>query len=260
MPLVNASLFTSVSLLYPTCEGTAQLISAHLRKLRQRTEISPQEERAIRDLISETRQLRGNDVVIREGELLSSSTLLLSGWLARVKDLAAGQRQVTELHVAGDFADLHGFTLKRLDHDVVAMSECTVGIVPHEAIRAMTDRFPRLGRIYWFFTNLDAAIHREWSLSLGRRSAISRMAHLFCEMEVRLGVVGGTSDGSYEFPLTQRELAQCLGLTVVHANRTLQELRRRQLVEFSRRRINILDRAALCGLAEFDPSYLYLTS
>jgi CRP-like cAMP-binding protein len=122
----------------------------------------------------------------------------------------------------------------------------------------MTERYPRLTRIYWFLTNLDAAIHREWSLSLGQRSAISRMAHLFCEMQVRLEIIGRTDGNSYDFPLTQRELAECLGLTVVHANRTLQELRRRRLVEFSSRRLTILDRDGLCGLAEFDPSYLYL--
>jgi CRP-like cAMP-binding protein len=234
------------------------MITAHLRKVRQRADISPEEERAIRGLIAETRQVRPDEVVVREGELLNSSMLLLDGWMARVKDLASGQRQTTELQIAGDFVDLHGFTLKRLDHNLVTFTECTLGIAPHEAIRAMTERYPRLTRIYWFLTNLDAAIHREWSLSLGQRSAISRMAHLFCEMQVRLEIIGRTDGNSYDFPLTQRELAECLGLTVVHANRTLQELRRRRLVEFSSRRLTILDRDGLCGLAEFDPSYLYL--
>ena len=95
-------------------------------------------------------------------------------------------------------------------------------------------------------------------MSLGQRSAMSRMAHLFCELDARLGVVGRTSDDGYDFPLTQRELSECLGLTVVHANRTLQELRRRGLVELENRRLTIRDRRGLEGLAEFDPSYLYL--
>ena len=125
-------------------------------------------------------------------------------------------------------------------------------------MRRMTERFPRLGRIYWFMTNMDAAIHREWALSLGKRSAISRMAHLFCELFVRLDVVEQTRGDRYDFPLTQRELAECLGLTPVHANRTLQELRRRGLIALENREVSILDRSGLESVAEFDPAYLYL--
>jgi CRP-like cAMP-binding protein len=108
------------------------------------------------------------------------------------------------------------------------------------------------------FTNVDAAITRELSLSLGQRSALSRMAHLFCELHVRLDVVGRARPDGYELPLTQRELAECLGLTVVHANRTIQELRRRNLVDLENRQLTIRDRRGLQGVAEFDPSYLYL--
>lgn len=234
------------------------MISVHLKKLRQRTQISPDEERAIRDSVAETRRLSADEIFVRSGEELTSSTLLLNGWMARSKDLASGERQVTELHVVGDFADLHGFTLKRLDHDVTTLSECVVAVVPHERLLEITSKFPHLARVYWFCTNVDAAIHREWALSLGQRSAISRMANLFCELYVRLRVVGRTSGDGYELPLTQRELSECLGLTVVHANRTLQELRRRGLVEFENRFVSIRDRRGLEGLAEFDPAYLYL--
>jgi CRP-like cAMP-binding protein len=234
------------------------MITVHLKKLRQRIEISSEEERAIRNAVKETRRVAADEILVRAGEELSSSVILLDGWMARVKDLPGGERQVTQLHIPGDFADLHGFTLKRLDHDVVAITDCTVGVVPHERLREITDGQPRLGRVYWFATNIDAAIHREWALSLGQRSAISRMAHLFCELYLRLKVVGHTVDSSYEFPLTQRELSECLGLTVVHANRTIQELRRRGLVELENRQLKILDRRGLEGVAEFDPSYLYL--
>ena len=234
------------------------MISVHLKKLRRRIEISSEEERTIRDSVSETRRVAADEILIRSGQPLNSSLLLLDGWMARSKDLAGGERQVTELHVAGDFADLHGFTLKRLDHDVVTLSECVVAVVTHERLQEISERYPRLARIYWFSTNVDAAITRELALSLGQRSAISRMAHLFCELFVRLDVVGKVSDDGYEFPLTQRELSECLGLTVVHANRTLQELRRRGLIELGNRRLTILDRRGLDGIAEFDPSYLYL--
>jgi len=234
------------------------MISVHLKKLRRRIEISSDEERAIRDSVAETRTVAADQILIRSGQELNSSLLLLDGWMARSKDLAGGERQVTELHVAGDFADLHGFTLKRLDHDVVTLSECIVGVVPHDRLREITEQYPRLGRIYWFSANVDAAITRELALSLGQRSAMSRMAHLFCELYMRLEDVGLARRDAFAFPLTQRELSECLGLTVVHANRTIQELRRRGLVELENRHLTILDRRGLEGLAEFDPAYLYL--
>jgi CRP-like cAMP-binding protein len=234
------------------------MIELHLKKLRKRDDINAEEERFIRRLISHSVEVPAHKVFIRAGEPLRESTILLRGWMARAKDLPSGQRQLAELHVAGDFADLHAFTLKRLDHDVVAITPCTVGIVPQERLREMTERFPHLTRVYWFATNLDAAIHRELTLSMGRRSAISRMAHLFCELLIRLGIVGMTNGNSYEFPLTQAELAEALGLTSVHVNRTLQEMRRKGLIELGNRWVSIPDLDGLKGVAEFDDSYLYL--
>ena len=234
------------------------MISVHLTKLRRRISISSEEERAIRDSVTETRQVAADEILVRSGQELNSSNLLLDGWMARTKDLPGGERQVTELHVAGDFADLHGFTLKRLDHDVVTLSECTIGIVPHDRLKEIIENYPRLGQYYWFSANVDAAITRELALSLGQRSAMSRMAHLFCELYLRLDAVGRARADGYAFPLTQRELSECLGLTVVHANRTIQELRRRGLVELENRQLTILDRRGLEGIAEFDSTYLYL--
>lgn len=234
------------------------MITSHLKKLRVRSEIGAEEERVIRGLISETRRVGPDQLIVRAGQDLESSLLLIDGWLVRSKDLPSGNRQVMELHVAGDFADLHGFTLKRLDHDVISVSECTLGIVPHERLMEVSERFPHLARVYWLSTNVDASITRELALSLAQRSAISRMAHLFCELHVRLGIVGKTQGDSFPFPLTQRELSECLGLTVVHVNRTLQELRRKKLVEAGNRQVTILDRLGLEALAEFDPSYLHL--
>lgn len=236
------------------------MITAHLKKLKLRTPISAEEERVIRGLVKETRRIGPDQVIVRAGEELHESLMLLDGWLVRSKDLPSGERQVMEIHVAGDFADLHGFTLKRLDHDVVTVTESVLGLVPHERLAEMTREYPRLTRVYWLMTNIDASITREMALSLGQRSAISRMAHLFCELHVRLGIVGRTNDDSFDFPLTQRELSECLGLTVVHVNRTLQELRRRQIVESENRHIRILDKHALEALAEFDPAYLQLHS
>ncbi|MGZ2412324.1 CRP-like cAMP-binding protein [Sphingomonas sp. F9_3S_D5_B_2] len=234
------------------------MIEAHLRKLRTRDDISAEEEAAIRDALGEAKTVAAHRTIIRAWEPLNFSTLLLRGWAARVKDLEAGQRQITELHVAGDFVDMHSFTLKRLDHDVVALTNCELVTVPHERLEEITVKHPHLTRVYWFGTNLDAAIHREWMLSVGRRSALACVAHLFCELLIRLQIAGLADEDAFDFPLTQVQLADCVGLTSVHVNRTLQELRKRGLIELKDKRLRILDLPGLQRVGEFDPAYLYL--
>jgi CRP-like cAMP-binding protein len=234
------------------------VIERHLAKLRARDEIDAEEEAAIRGAVSEYRDYPADHTFIRAGEELRASTLLLDGLICRYKDLSDGQRQITELHVPGDFADLHSFTLKRLDHNIMTLTPSRIALVPHDNLRAITERQPHLTRVFWFLTNLDAAIHREWVLSLGRRSAIARMAHLFCELYERLRIVGLTVGPAYSLGLTQEELAECLGITSVHANRTLQELRSRGLIEYRVGRATLLDLEGLQAVAEFDPAYLYL--
>ncbi|HEU4925292.1 MAG TPA: Crp/Fnr family transcriptional regulator [Burkholderiales bacterium] len=234
------------------------MIEAHLRRLRKRDTIDAAEERSIQRIVSETRRVPAHKTLIREGEELQHSILLIDGWLGRAVHMKTGVRQITALHVAGDFADLHGFTLKHLDHDLVALTDCIVAVVPHERLRQLTNEFPHLTRMYWFSTNVDAAVHRQWAVSLGRRNAIARMAHLFCELLLRLEVVGKTDGSSYDFPLTQDQLASCLGLTSVHVNRTLQALRRQGIIELQNKRLTVFDLPALKKIAEFDPSYLYL--
>ncbi len=234
------------------------MIDRHLMKLRARDELSREEEQAIRAAVSELREYPADKTIIKARQELDHSTLLLDGLACRYKDLSEGQRQITELHVGGDFMDLHGFTLKYLDHNVLTLTPCTVAIVLYEDMKVLTQKHPHLARLYWFSTNLDAAIHREWEVSLGRRSAISRLAHLFCEIYVRSGVVGLAEALSYDLRLTQTDLAECLGLTPVHVNRSLKELREQGLVEFRAGRVDIKDMRGLEAVAEFDPAYLYL--
>lgn len=234
------------------------MIEAHLKKLRARDTISQEEEAAIRDMVAEVRKFPADTNVVRHGVDLTESLLLLDGWMARTKTFADGQQQIAELQFCGDFVDLHSFTLKRLDHNVMSLTPVQIGVVPHARINSLIERFPHLGRVYWMMTNIDAAIHREWTASLGRRTALVRMAHLFCEMFVRLELVGQTTGNSYQFPLTQHELAECLGLTAVHVNRTMQDLRKRNVIEVGRGRVTITDMAGLKALGEFDPEYLYL--
>lgn len=233
-------------------------IEPHLRKIYARDDISAEEEQVVRDLVSEVVTYEAHRVIARPWQDLNHSTLLLEGWMGRVRDMESGARQFTELTIAGDFVDLHSFTLKQLDHEIVTLTRSTVAIVPHERLKQLTIDHPHLTRIYWFMTNLDAVIHREWMVSLGRRSAVASMAHLFCEMLARLGVVGRADERGFEFPLNQSQLADCLGLTTVHVNRTLQDLRARKLVELRSQWLKIIDLPQLRQVAEFDPSYLYI--
>ena len=234
------------------------MIEKYLMKLRARDPISAEEEAAIRDSISDVVRIPADRTFIRVGQELDHSTLLLDGLMCRYKDLSGGQRQITEIHVPGDFADLHSFTLKHLDHNIMTLTPCTIAKSPHARIQKLCEDFPRLARIMWFSTNLDACIHREWELSLGRRTAIERTAHLFCELYLRLGIVGLTAGNTFDLPLIQAELAECLGLTSVHVNRVLRELREQGLVEFRSGRVTIADLEGLKRVAEFDPAYLYL--
>ena len=234
------------------------MIDAHLKKLRVRDDISAEEEQAIREMIVDMRDVPADRVVIRRGQELNESIMLIDGWTARTKDLRDGGRQISELNFSGDFVDMHAFTLKRLDHNIATLTPSRFAIAPHDRLKAVLERFPHLARMYWLMTNIDAAIHREWTVSLGRRSAISRMAHLFCEIFERLRIVGMTDGLSYDFPLTQQELGECLGLTSVHINRTLQSLRKLDLITVEGRRVDILDLPGLQSLADFNPDYLYL--
>ncbi|WP_066717170.1 Crp/Fnr family transcriptional regulator [Sphingomonas pituitosa] len=234
------------------------MIERHLLKLRLRDTIDAAEEAALRETIVDTVSHPAGRTIVRAGEELNYSTLLLDGLIGRYKDLKNGQRQITHVHVAGDFADLHGFTLKRLDHSLLALTPCTIARAAHTRLREITEKHAHLTRVMWFSTNVDAAIHREWEVSLGRRSAIQRAAHLFCELHVRLGTVGLADAEGYKLAISQAELAECLGLTPVHVNRVLRELRERTLVEFRNGRVSFQDLSGLKRLAEFDPGYLYL--
>lgn len=234
------------------------MIEKLLMKLRARDEMSAEEEQALRSLPAETQDVRPAQVVVRAGEDLSVSVLLLEGLMCRYKDLRSGARQISELHVPGDFVDLHGFTLKRLDHNIGALTAARIALVPHERLKRITEDHPHLTRLLWLSTNLDASIHREWVLSLGRRSALARIAHFFCELQVRLDLIGMTDGAQYRLPLTQSDLAECLGLTSVHVNRTLKELREQGIVEFRDATVTIHDIDRLRRVAEFDVRYLDL--
>lgn len=236
------------------------MISKLFMKLRVRDALSEDEEEALRTTIIGIEDVPAKRVVLKRGERLDRSILLLDGMMCRYKDLRNGKRQISALHVPGDFLDLHGFTLKRLDHDVMALGASKVAYSSHEGLQRITAEFPHLTRLLWFTTNLDAAIHREWELSLGQRAGVARAAHLLCELYHRLDLVGMVDRQRFAFPVNQSELGECLGLTPVHTNRVLKELRERGLASFRNGVVQIEELRQLEVLAEFDPAYLYLES
>jgi CRP-like cAMP-binding protein len=148
--------------------------------------------------------------------------------------------------------------LKTLPDSVVAMSHCKVAAIPHDKLdRIFRDNY-HLARLFWASTLIDAAIFRQWIISIGRRTPIARLAHLFCELFLRFQMVGLTQDMSYPLPVTQTDLSDVLGLSLVHTNRTCAALRVEGLATFSQRRVTIHDWEALQRTAEFNPQYLHL--
>jgi CRP-like cAMP-binding protein len=234
------------------------MIEKAILKLRARDVLSDEEEMVLRDAVQRAADVPSDKVVVRAGEDLSFSILLLEGLMCRYKDMRNGQRQIMEIHVPGDFLDLHGFLLKRLDHHVMALVPSRIAIVPHSRLVEITEQHPHLSRLLWLTTLIDAAIHREWLVSLGRRDAMERVAHFLCEMHARLGVVGIGDATGFPLKITQTDLAECLGLTSVHVNRTLRELREAGLALFRDGRVEILDAAGLRRISEFDPDYLQI--
>ncbi|MDB5697251.1 MAG: Crp/Fnr family transcriptional regulator [Alphaproteobacteria bacterium] len=228
------------------------------RKLRARDSISPEEEQVLRDAVVEVREVRAGKVLVRQGTPVNESTLLIEGIVCRYKDLASGERQIQELHVPGDFVDLHGFLLKRLDHNIASVSRALIALVPHDRLRRITEEHPHLSRMLWFSTMLDASVQRETILSVGRRTAFARIAHLMCELCLRLQVVGLSEDGRFAMPITQTDLADATGLTSVHVNRMLKQLRDQDMLTFRNGMAEIHDWERLARAAEFDPAYLHL--
>jgi CRP-like cAMP-binding protein len=239
-------------------QAIEQALQALLLKLRARDVVDEAEEEVLRDSIARTAELGPGRALVRPHVTLSESILLFEGLVCRYRDLASGERQIMELHVAGDFVDLHGFLLKQLDHTVGTLTPVRYAAVPHEALRRITETQPHLARLLWLSTLIDAAIHREQIVSVGRRTALSRIAHLLCELNVRLKTVGLADDEGYALPLTQAEVADATGLTSVHVNRMLRKLRNEDLLTFRNGRVTIHDWEGLQRVAEFDPTYLHL--
>lgn len=224
---------------------------------RARDALNEEERQVLEESVSAVRTVPARTTVMRRGELVNHSTLLVDGFMCRYLDDREGYRQLVSMHVPGDFVDLHGFPMKKLDHDICTLSPCTLATFEHRTLADIQQRYPRLTRWLWFSTLLDAAIHREWIFRLGRLGAEGRVAHFFCELNARLEMVGMASDGRYVLPATQADVAEACGITGVHVNRVLRLMRERGLLTFRGGEVRMLDRRRLTQLAEFDTDYLY---
>src|SRR5215203_2124901 len=196
--------------------------------------------------------------VIAEGDCPRHVHLLLEGWACRYKTLPDGKRQIVGLFIPGDFCDLNIYILNHMDHSIGAITRVKVAMIGPDAMSALTVDRPRITQALWWHVLVSSAIQREWMLSLGQRSAYERLGHLLIELYLRLRVVGRAHDGQCDFPLTQDDLADATGLTAVHVNRTLQDLRRDGLIELERRQLQILKLDRLMEVCMFNPNYLHL--
>jgi CRP-like cAMP-binding protein len=227
-----------------------------IRRLELRDRLSDEEKHALKAAVGRGREVGPNQDIIREGDRPTSSALILEGYTARVQTLSGGERQITAIHVPGDFVDLHSFLIKTMDHSVTTLTKCTVALVPHQALREISTSFPHLTRLLWLLTLIDAAIHRRWMMGMGRQSALGHTAHLLCELYVRQKEVLPLADAKFRMPLTQARLADALGLSVVHTNRVIRDLREGGFVEWRGSDVTVKDWEGLSQLAEFDPTYL----
>ncbi len=229
-----------------------------IRKLEQQDTLSEEEKRVLGTAISRVVEFGADEDMAHEHDPPSECRLLLDGWASRYTVVEDGRRQILAIHVAGDFVDLHSFPMNRMDHSIGTLTHCKVAIVPHDVLREITESHPRLTRLLWGSTLIDAAITRKWLLGLGRKTAHERMAHLFCELYTRLKLVGLAEDHRFPVPVTQSEFGDCLGLSTVHVNRVLQDLRAKGLITWRRETVVIEDWQGLCGIAQFDPAYLHV--
>jgi CRP-like cAMP-binding protein len=232
------------------------LIDLLLLKLERYGRVSGEERRFLEQAPWRVVEYQPHEPIVREGDSPTESCLVLEGFAYRFKSLPQGTRQIMAFHIPGDFCDLHGFLLHKMDHGFAASGPCKIGRLPHKTLDECMERLPRLTRALWWDTALDAAIHREWMVSMGRRDAYHQMAHLLCELLLRFRSVGLTEDDGYVLPATQAELGDAFGLSTVHVNRTLQKLREEGLVVTKGRRVTIPDPERLMKVAGFDPTYL----
>lgn len=234
------------------------MTSALALRLEGYARLSPDDRAAISRLSKVTRVIPQRRDLIREGEKPQYVHLMVDGWACRYKTLPDGRRQIVAFFIPGDFCDLNVYVLGEMDHTLGAITRLAVADIKREDMDALTTNHPRVTQGLWWESLVQAAIQREWTLNIGQRTAYERIAHLLVELYLRLRSVGLTQGNSCDFPLTQTDIADATGLTAVHVNRTLQELRGDRLIVLERKRLTIPELKRLMDVAMFNPNYLHL--
>jgi CRP-like cAMP-binding protein len=217
------------------------------------------DEEALRNLPHRTKTVQRHGYVVRERESTTHSCVMLSGYAIRHKIVAGGARQIVAVHMKGDIVDLQNSFLGVADHSVQMLTDSQVAFIPREAVKKLGFERPNIGMAMWHDTLVDGSVFREWIANVGRRDANTRVAHLLCEISLRLKVAGLGEQTDYELPMTQEQLADCVGLTPVHVNRTLKALEANNLIaRSSSRSITIGDWKKLAEAGDFDSNYLHL--
>ncbi|MGR4067364.1 Crp/Fnr family transcriptional regulator [Halomonas sp. LR3S48] len=230
-----------------------------IRKLESNFSLTREEKQALKGLPVQITRHKTDQHIVRTGDRPHHCCLVLEGFTCVFKLSYEGRRQIMALHVPGDMPDLQSLHLEYMDSSIATISPCTIGFIQHEDLRRMCERYPRLTAAFWRETLVDASIFREWLLNIGRRDAYSRMAHLLCELLMRLKAVGLVENSNtFLMPLTQEELADAIGISAVHVSRTMQALRAEGLIETKKMQITIPDWEKLQEAGEFDSLYLHL--
>jgi len=232
-------------------------LSPLIQKFQASSLLTENERQVIRNLPFRPADIKADEVITREGDRPTRSCLLLDGMACSYKVTGTAKRQIVGFHLAGDIPDLQSLYLRTLDQSIVTLTPCKVAFVLHEAVRGICDRYPRIAAAFWRCTLVEAAISREWITNIGQRAAYSRLAHLCCELFVRSQAVGLARGNVISFPITQAELADAVGLSGVHVNRSLQAMRASKLIELGKGELKVLDWRGLQDMGDFDPTYLH---
>lgn len=233
--------------------------SLFIKRIEHVVSLSPDDRAALGSLRVIERSLSHREPLWREGDRPLQCAVILSGFLCRHK-VAGDRDQILSFCVPGDFPDLLTLHIPTIDHSILSVGPSRVGLIAHEKINSLLAGSRALTHLFRRETLLDAARFREWVCNVAARDALSRVAHLICEMEARLEIVGLVADGKFNLPFTQQDIANACGMSPVHVNRTLQTLRKRSLIVWEARTITVLDRDALRELGEFVPDYLHQRS
>jgi len=230
-----------------------------IRKLEQFTRLSADDQLLLERVTSKhVLRFGPREDILCEGDEPSEIHLILSGWACRSKQLEDGRGAILAFLLPGDLCDLDSFLLRTMDHSVGALTSVTVAGIPRPLFEDLTLNHSRIAQTLWGKVLIDAAIQRQWTLNLSQRTAYERLGHLLCELFLRLRAVGLTQGSSCELPITQAKLAEATGLTLVHFNRMLQELRAANLVVLKSKTLTIPNLEALMSAALFNPDYLHL--